>query len=531
MKRSTALGLTAVVVATSAATAGTAAMATAATRSPAAHSAPLQAAPPHPGTLTFGPCPDDIRKQNPQMQCAPLDVPLDYGNPRGEKLRMTVSKLPARKPDQRHGSLLMNPGGPGGQGIEFAGSMVKALPPEILDTYDLIGFDTRNTVHSTPISCENPADYWKDPLPDPNAPAARDFLWKRAEQYADGCQQHAGKFLPFLTSVNNARDMDQIRVALGEDKISYLGYSYGTYLGANFVQLFPQRVDRMILDSSVDPDRRDVWYRDNLGQDVPAQRRLGQFFDWAAKYDDVFHLGTKGDQVRAAYDATMNDLRGHAHGKLGPYELTDVTFTALYGEKSWVPLAQALGDFRTHNDDRKLVGMVTPQDQDSENENAIYNAVECADTAWPRDHAQWEADSRRLEGRAPMAAWFNSWGVAPCAGWKGPHQQPLRINGMGAPRILMFNSVYDVATPYAGALIMHRSLPSSVLVTERDAGKHGVFANTGLAKNEAANKIGTDYLVRGDLPEGDTSIPGHPLPDPRNPQSVAAAAQESSTSP
>lgn len=470
--------------------------------------APSLAAPPVPAAQ-FGPCPPDISKQYPQEQCATVDVPLDYAEPGGEKIHLLASKVPARDPAHRRGSLLVNPGGPGGGGAEFAGEVSEQLPAPVRDSYDVVGWDTRNTEHSEPITCADPATYWKNPLPDPDDPAARDAQWQRAQQYADGCQQRAGKFLPQLTTVNNARDLDQVRQALREPKISYLGYSYGTYLGANYGQLFPQHVDRMVLDSSVDPNH--VWYRDNLNQDFAAQQRLGRFFDWVAQYDRVFHLGTTGDQVRAAWQGVQADLRQHPHGPLGPWEFTDMTFQALYGESAWTPLARGLDAFRNHHDDRGLVDQVQTKDRAAETSNAIYNAVECADAPWPTDRQRWERDSAQVAQRAPFAAWFNSWGVAPCARWHGPHHQPLKITGAGLPPVLMFNSEHDVATPYEGAQQMHRSLPSSTLVTERDAGKHGVY---GLGGNPQADRIGTDYLLNGTTPRGDTSVPGHPLPDP-----------------
>ena len=479
---------------------------------------PAEAQPP---VLLFGPCPEDISKPYPDMLCANLDVPLDYSQPGGDKVRLLVSKLPAKNPAKRRGTLITNPGGPGGPGVAFAGGLAKKLPDEVRDTFDLIGFDTRNSAHSTPITCVDPATWWKNPLPDPDAENTQALNWQRSEEYASGCQQRAGKYLPHLNTPNNARDMDQIRAALGEEKTSYLGYSYGTYLGAVYGQMFPDRVDRMILDSAVNPDTRKIWYQDNLGQDIPGQVRLGQFFEWTAKYDQVFHLGTRGEDVQKAWEAIRDELRARPHGPLGPFELDATSFSAMYGEKSWIPLAQAMSAFRS-GDDKKLIDMVEVKDEAGENENAIYNAVECGDAPWPADEKSWEQDSKRLEDKAPMAAWYNSWGVAPCAKWKAPHQQPLEITGEGLPGVLMFNSTFDVATPYEGAQVMHKSLPTSRLITEDGAGKHGVYASAG---NPDADRIGTDYLVRGILPTRDESIAAHPLPDPTKPRATAPSNQ------
>lgn len=495
MKRSIAIGLAAAAVLSTA---------------PAATAAP----PP----LAFGPCPQDVAGSYPEMRCAELEVPLDYANPGGEQVRLLVSKLPAREPTSRRGSLLVNPGGPGGPGVEFAGGLAERLPAQVRDSYDLIGFDTRNSGHSTPISCVDPESYWRTPLPDPDSPAARELNWQRAEQYADGCAQRAGKYLPHLTTPNNARDMDRIRAALGEQRISFLGYSYGTYLGAVYGEMFGRHVDRMILDSSVNPDTSEIWYGNNLAQDVAAQQRLQDFFGWVARHDDHFGLGAEPAQVRAAWAAVRDDLRRAARGPLGPAEFLDITFTALYSDSRWQPLAEAIAQLRLRGDDQQLVGMVEQTDAAAETANAIYTAVECADAPWPRSKARWEHDSSRMAAQHPFAAWYNSWTVAPCRTWHAPSQQPTRITGAGLPPVLMFNSEHDAATPYEGALEMHRSLPSSVLVTEKNAGEHGVWA---LAGNEEINRIGADYLATGALPAGDIAVQGHPLPRPDAPEQRA----------
>jgi pimeloyl-ACP methyl ester carboxylesterase len=492
VKRSTALGLAAAAVLTT---------------------APAASATPSP--MEFGPCPQDIAGPYPQMRCAELDVPLDYADPGGEQVRLLVSKLPARKPESRRGSLLVNPGGPGGPGVAFAGALASRLPGPVRDSYDLIGFDTRNSGHSAPITCVDPETYWRTPLPDPDSPAAREANWQRAAQYADGCAKRAGKYLPHLTTPNNARDMDRIRAALGEQRISFLGYSYGTYLGAVYGEMFGRHLDRMILDSSVNPDTSQIWYGNNLDQNVAAQRRLEDFFGWVARHDDHFGLGTEPAQVRAAWEGVRDDLRRAPHGPLGPAEYLDITFDALYSDSRWQPLAEAIAQLRLRGNDEQLVGMVEQKDTAAETANAIYNAVECADAPWPRSKARWERDSAQMATEYPFVAWYNSWTVAPCRTWPVPSQQPMRITGAGLPPVLMFNSERDAATPYQGALQMHRSLPSSVLVTEKDAGKHGVWA---LAGNEEVNRIGTAYLTAGELPAGDVAVPGHPLPDPAAPE-------------
>lgn len=476
--------------------------------------APAQAGPEEDGQppppAEFGACPQDLAEQYPQLRCAGVDVPVDYSNPGGEHIRLLVSRLPARDPAQRRGTLVVNPGGPGGPGASFAGQLAGEVPAAVRDHYDLVGFDTRHSAHSAPISCVDPEEYWTPPLPDPDSPADRAQNWQRAEEYAAGCSERAGQYLPHLTTPNNARDMDRVRAALGEQHISYLGYSYGTYLGAVYGELFGQRVDRMILDSAVDPTREQLWYDTILDQDVAVQHRLERYFRWAAEHDDALGLGGSAAQVREHWQGVLQQLRQGPHGQLGPSEFVETTFNALYGESDWVPLAEAIGRFR-QGDDRPLIDMVEPKDRAAENANAIYNAVECADSPWPAHRAEWERDAAEMAEDHPLAAWYNSWTVAPCRTWDAPAREPVEITGEDLPPVLVVNSEHDVATPHEGARAMHRALPSSVMVTEEDAGKHGVFA---LAGNAQVDRIGTDYLVGGEVPPHDRSVPGHSPPDP-----------------
>ncbi len=243
-----------------------------------------------------------------RLRCASLQVPLNYADPGGRKITLALSEIPATAPAaQRQGALLVNPGGPGASGLAMAASVAAGLTPSVAAQYDIVGFDTRGVGSSVPaLSCD-PA-FFSRPRPDyvPATAAAEQVLEDRARQYAADCEKRFGWLLPYMTTEDLARDMDSIRAALGQQKISYYGVSYGTYLGQVYATLFPHRIRRMVLDSVVDP--AGVWYADNIDQDYAFQGRMTAFFAWIARNDAVYHLGS----TEAAVSATVHRRIGQA---------------------------------------------------------------------------------------------------------------------------------------------------------------------------------------------------------------------------
>ncbi|MFB6726073.1 alpha/beta hydrolase [Kribbella sp. NPDC056345] len=481
---------------------------------------PATAAPPS-ESLVFGSCPADIAQPFPSLTCATLQVPVDYRKPAGPTLDLLVTKHAAKDPSKRLGALFVNPGGPGGGGAAYAGTLTRPdatgftrLQPAVLDAYDVIGFDPRGVSHSSPISCADPT-HFPTPQPDPDAPASRDTLWKLWGDYADGCGTKVGALLPHLGTDNVARDMDSIRAALGEQKLNYVGFSYGTYLGSVYGELFRERVGRMILDGNIDPTPRDVWYQASLAQAPAFEKRFTSYLGWVAKYDSVYHLGTTVDQVRANWDKTLAEFRSTPHGAVGAYELLTTAGGVMFSESNWIGFTSALSSYVVSGDDSALVDFAAADTSAaSERFNAIFNAVICVDADWPSTRSRYERDAARL-AKVSQFAWVNVWaGGGACLDWPVPNHTPIHITGRGLPGILMFNTVGDPSTPYAGALKLHKVLRSSVLVTERDSGKHCVFGNSRALVNTAANDIGTKYLLTGELPPADTSVPGHALPVP-----------------
>jgi pimeloyl-ACP methyl ester carboxylesterase len=442
--------------------------------------------------------------QGARMQCSSLRVPLDYRHPGGRSITLALSRVPATAPPaQRQGVLLVNPGGPGGSGLGLAGTVASQLDPGVAARYDIVGFDPRGVGSSTPALRCDPG-FFHGVRPDyiPASRAAELVLEGRAKAYAADCGRRFGWLLPYMTTADVARDVDAIRAALGQQKINYFAYSYGTYIGEVYATLFPQRVRRMVLDSTVGPGG--VWYADNIAQDYAFQGRMNAFFAWVARYSGVYHLGAAAAAVRQAWYRVRTRLETHPidgpHGPLiGPDEFDDTFLQGGYQDTLWPGLATALAAYYHAGSVRQVISQYGLYGTQNENEFAVYNAVQCSDVNWPRNWAKWNADTRRVYRTAPFEAWDNAWFNAACAFWpvKGP-AHPIQITGRGLPGILMLQGSLDPATPYAGALQAHRLLPSSRIVVVRGGGNHG--QSLSFPANTCVNGYLNRYLATGTLP-------------------------------
>ena len=225
--------------------------------------------------------------------------------------------------------------------------MVAAMPEwkRLAGAYDLVGYSPRGVARSAPLSCQDPAEFAKAPTESPLDPSAS-FKRERiaqAKAYAQGCARNAGDALRFYTSINNARDLDVLRAALGERKLTFMGASYGTYFGAVYATLFPSHIRRMVFDSAVDPDPDQIWYRNNLDQSLAFERRWEDFRIWVAKHDDVYHLGRSADDVLESYEKVRDRLtREPAGGTVGPAQLQAAFLKAGYYDDYWASRATAL---------------------------------------------------------------------------------------------------------------------------------------------------------------------------------------------
>ncbi|MFD3497346.1 alpha/beta hydrolase [Streptomyces sp. NPDC058678] len=473
--------------------------------------------------IDFGTCPEAENLPD-GMRCGTVSVPLDYARPDGKQIRLTVSRAPATQKDPhnskrllpRQGALVYNPGGPGASGMAFP--LIGVLPEwkRLAAVYDFVGYAPRGVGRSAPLSCKDPGTFFKAPSQAPTHPSES---YKReriaqAKAYARGCAERAGDSLRHYTSLNNARDLDVLRAALGEEKLTFMGASYGTYFGALYATLFPSHVRRMVFDSAVNPDPEQIWYRNNLDQSAAFEGRWEDLREWIAKHDDVYGLGDTSEEVLRSYEKARARLAAKpAGGKVGPGQLQGAFLSAGYYDDYWPRRAQALSAY-LKGDPKPLIQQAGPRPAaaaEAENSKAVYTAVECNDARWPTEWRVWDRDNTRLARVAPFETWDNVWMNLPCAYWPAPRQRPLDVRtGPGElPPTLILAAERDAATPYGGAVELHRRLSGSVLVTERDAGTHGVAGGP----NPCVNGHVDAYLLEGRLPARRAAC--GPRPEPR----------------
>ncbi|MFF5129401.1 alpha/beta hydrolase [Streptomyces syringium] len=462
------------------------------------------------------------------IQCGFVTVPVDYTKPNGRTIEIAVDRVRSTgKAGERQGALLYNPGGPGGSGMKFPRRVTTKNPlwTKTSKAYDFVGFDPRGVGHSAPISCTDPQKFVSAPKADPvpDSEADKRAQRKKAKEYADGCHERSGKLLPHLTTMNTARDVDVVRAALGEKKLNFLGISYGTYLGAVYGTLFPSHVRRMVVDSVVNPAQDNIWYEANLEQDVAFEGRFKDWTKWVAQHDGTFHLGNTQAKVQKQWEK----LRASAKkkpigGVVGPAELISFFQDAAYYDSAWVPVAETWSKYLA-GDEKALVEAAGPDLSDTvgnaakENGNAVYTAVECADAKWPTSWKKWDRDNTRIHQQAPFMTWANAWMNLPCATWKSKQGTPLEVaTHKGLPQTLIVQSDRDAATPYVGAVELHKRFKGSRLITEKGAGSHGVV---GLV-NPCINDRVDAYLIEGKLDAKDVTCAPHATPEP--PKAAAA---------
>lgn len=451
------------------------------------------------------------------LQCADVTAPLDYAHPNGTKIKLKISRV-KHTGKTYQGALLLNPGGPGGSGIPWAGVASKRLDPKVAAQYDLVGFDPRGVGLSTPsLNCD--IHYFKAPRPDtvPSSAAAETTYLKKAAGYAKACgKKYGANVLAHMNTRDAARDMNTIRGALGLKQISYLGYSYGTYLGSTFATLFPSKVRRLVLDSMIGPNG--IWYQDNIDQDYAFEGNFARFTDWIAKNDKTFKLGTSGAKIKDRWYAMRNAAaKKPIAGKIGASELEDTYIQGGYADAYWPDLAKAMSDYLGSGDSKAMQAVFSALgDSDSksaENGYAIYSAVESRDAKWPRNWQKWHNDTVKVYKKAPFMAWNNAWYNAPSAFWPVSGQKPVHVKGSphGKP-YLFFQATNDAATPYDGGLDMARRFGNAHLVVENGGHNHGVT----MSGNTCLDGYLNGYLANGKVPANRGLIDAtcKKLPDP-----------------
>ncbi|MEU9969314.1 alpha/beta hydrolase [Streptomyces malaysiensis] len=443
-----------------------------------------------------------------EYQCATIKVPLDYRVPGGKRIDMAISRIKSTAPDQRHGVLLANPGGPGGPGLDMPMLMKESLPESARQKYDLIGFDPRGVGRSTPVTCglEPEEENWLRPYKE--ATFDKDVAWAR--DVARKCREKSGATLKHITTRNTARDMDLLRAVLGEKKVSYFGYSYGTYLGAVYTQMFPGRADRFVLDSAVEPAR--AWRGMIQWWAEGAEPAFDRWTEWAAARSERYGLGDTPKKV----DRTFWDLVQRADEK--PIEMDGEKYTgddirgmmrgAVFSVKEGTELVvelkkAAAGEPASAKRLPAPAGTARPAadaDVPSDNGTAGFWTVVCNDNsaAWSRDPESYRRDAIEDKGRYPLFGDFAS-SIKPCAFWDRSAEPATVVNNeVGS---LVVQNEWDSQTPLPSGQALHADLKGSKMLTVLGGEGHGVYPSG----NACADGGVEDYLTTGKLPAKDVT--------------------------
>ena len=446
----------------------TSACATEADRDPLADdtTAPPDTSTPSDGTSSpFTPEPIDW-SSCPFGECASVRVPLDYARPDGRLIELGVVRVPAT--GDRTGALFMNPGGPGAAAIDFAAGVAMLLPSRIREHFDIVGVDPRGVGESNPVQCgiDIAELYSVDPTID--SPEDRTRLLEVSEDYIDDCTIRYGDVLPFLGTREVARDMDAVRAAMGDDQLSYLGFSYGTAIGQVYADLFPERVRAMVLDGILELGP--------TGLDLAAEQAAG-FETALARFVEYCNgaegCATSGDAMGVVEEVLdlVEEPGGipapDADRPAGPGEATLGIGLALYARSLWPDLDAALAD-AVAGDGSKLVALADQYIYSSGFE--IYFAVNCIDFAWPTDPDAVLQAAKDAEARSPHfgEALINDY--IRCADWPVPADPLTATSAPGTPPIVVISTTGDPATPYAAGVNVAERLESGVLVTNEGDG-------------------------------------------------------------
>ncbi|MGP4012238.1 alpha/beta hydrolase [Streptomyces sp. 4N124] len=444
---------------------------------------------------------------DPRQQCATVEVPMDYADPDGPTIDVAVSRIPSEDPSARRGALLLIPGGPGGTSLNDPSGKGQQLPKKVRDAYDLIGFAPRGLAPSTSVDCglerRDLALTATRPWPAPDGSITENLV--TAKRLSDACARNGGELLQHLSSVNEARDLDRIRAALGERKVSAWGVSYGTYVGSIYNELFPHRTDRVVLDSNDNPDPVKVQRAWLAGHEQGVEDAFPEFAKWASTPGNPDRVAATPAKVRAGFlslaarlDREPIPWPGANPPVLNGNELRQAMLNDLDDPDDFQGLAQLILAARK--------GTVppappSPPEELLQNVTAVGAGTICNDADWPESADAYKDDVAKSRAEFPLTAGMPRNAML-CAAWPtDPREAPVRITDRGPSNVLLIQNERDPVTPLSGALKLRAALGKRAVMVVNDATGHDAYLANGTA---CGDDMVSRFLATGERPRKDT---------------------------
>ncbi|WP_241826942.1 alpha/beta hydrolase [Streptomyces graminilatus] len=426
------------------------------------------------GRIAWEPC--EAPSGQGTFECGTLTVPVNWKKPHGETIELALNRHPATNPARRIGSLLINPGGPGGSGVDFAFGAPESFSPALLERFDIVGFDPRGVARSNPVRCDSDRVTARAGLLYPDSAASFTTLRRANRALGVSCRALTGSLVDHMDTTSVIRDMDAIRAGLGEKRISYYGVSYGTGIGQQYAERYPRRVRAMTLDSNMDHSLGTWDYQRT--ETIAIEEEYGQFADWCARTPScVLHDRDARALFGSLYKRAKAGelvLPGDPPHTVTTRDLQDVAFVNMYDPDDWPQFAQYLADLDAANPAaaRSLRQRGAPV-------GFPYFPVTCQDYNFNvRSYGTLARYERRLARLAPVTrlsslAWTDLTG---CQNWPAKvANPPHRLRVKGTPPILMTNSRYDAATPYSWGSDAARQIGREAVLLTYDGAGHGDY--------------------------------------------------------
>jgi pimeloyl-ACP methyl ester carboxylesterase len=445
---------------------------------------------------------------NPEVECGNIEVPFDYADPEQGSFVLYVKKHNAASPADRIGSMMVNPGGPGFGGSSLADDAQYYFSQDLIDRFDIIAWDPRGTGESTPaVDCVDTFDEYFGLDSPPETPEEKQALIDASQAFNDKCAENSGTILPYISTQASAQDINSLRLALGEEKVSFFGFSYGSELGTTWATMFPETVRAIVVDGAVDPNASST--EEGMNQAKGFEGQLATFLKQCSeKTACAFHNGGKAE---AAFDQLVLDI------DTTPLEVSKdrtpitqgVLFTAvaqaMYSDYYWPQLSEALSDAQ-NGDGKGILQLYDDYYQRKDdgtygNELEAFLAISCLDDPGASSVEDVDSHIEDFIAAAPRLGGNFAYGYS-CALWPVKQASKVTITGKGAGPIVVVGTTGDPATPLDSTRKMALGLEKGILIVV-DANQH-----TGYGANSCVVKAVDDYLIKLTVPANETTCKG-----------------------